>query len=162
MATEAPSSCNRQAFRFRFFEDPDAIQRVARLAPGTGGFAHNIPMLAVILGDLSAYHGERDRHGIYIDASLASMSFMLALETLGLSSCALNWPDVAWRERKMARVLALRPHERVIMLMAIGHADPDGLVAYSHKHAPERLRTFVERVPVPEASGAAAEGSGHE
>jgi nitroreductase len=159
VAVEAPSSCNRQPVRFRFFEGAEAVQRIAQLAPGTAGFAHNIPLLAVIIGDLSAYFAERDRHGIYIDASLAAMSFMLALETLGLSSCSLNWPDVAWRERKMVRALGLRAHERVIMLMAIGHPDPNGLVAHSQKRSPEQLRSYEAGSPVPEQKASTTRGA---
>ena len=51
-------------------------------------------MIIVIVGELDAYEYDRDRHLIYIDGSLAAMTFMLALETLGLSSCPINWSGV--------------------------------------------------------------------
>ena len=132
-ALQAPSACNRQPFDFVVITDPERARRLAGLAGGTAGYAQNIQSLVIVLGDLSAYPYERDRHVIYIDSGLASMQLMLALETQGLSSCAINWPDVPHREQKMADELNLPSYKRVIMLMSVGYADEDGLIPYSDK-----------------------------
>lgn len=132
-ASQAPSACNRQPFRFDLLLQPAAAQKVAALAMGTVGFAENIPCLLVVVGDLSCYPAERDRHVIYIDASLATMQLMLALETLGLSSCPINWPDIESREVAMANALRLPAYERPVMLLAVGYADPEGGIAFSQK-----------------------------
>lgn len=129
----APSACNRQPFRFVVANAQNVASRIAECAGGTAGFAHQVPAVIVVVGDLSAYPLERDRHLIYIDASLASMQFMLAAETLGLATCPINWPDVDSSESSMRRILPLPPHERVIMLIAIGFADPNGGIPYSQK-----------------------------
>ncbi|MGH2624131.1 MAG: nitroreductase family protein, partial [Sphingobacterium sp.] len=83
-----------------------------------------------------------DRHVIYIDASLASMSFMLALETMGLSSCAINWPDIETREQKMDKFLNLKAHQRALMCIGVGYPDPEGLVAYSEKRPLDQIRKY--------------------
>lgn len=132
-ASTAPSACNRQPFWFELLSEPHDAQKVAQLAMGTQGFYQNIPCLLVIVGDLQAFPHERDRHLIYVDASLAAMSFMLAIETLGLSSCPINWPDIASRERRMQKALGLKVHQRPIMLIALGYADPQGGIPYSQK-----------------------------
>lgn len=131
-AALAPSACNRQPFQFIQLEGADAAT-VAGFAMGTTGFAQQIPTLLVVLGDLSAYPAERDRHVIYIDGALASMQLMLALDTLGLASCPINWPDVEVLERKMDAYLKLQPWQRPVMLIAIGYPDPTGGIAYSAK-----------------------------
>lgn len=141
-AAQAPSACNRQPFRFHFFDQRDDIDRVAAIPMGTRGFAHQIPVLGVLVGRLDAFFDERDRHLIYIDGSLAAMAFMLGLEAQGLASCPLNWPDIDAKERAMANELGLAPYERPIMLFAIGHPDPEGLVAASAKRPVEDLRTW--------------------
>jgi len=141
-ASLAPSACNRQPYEFRFFDGKDRIAELSALPMGTRGWSGGIPMFAVIVGDLSAYFSERDRHAIYIDASLAAMSFMLALETMGLSSCPVNWPDIAWRERRMKRELGLAPWQRPVLCLAIGYADPEGLVAYSDKRDLDEVGRF--------------------
>ena len=133
IASFAPSACNRQPYRFLFCNEKEKTVQIAKCAMGTAGFAKNLPAIIAIIGDLSAYPHERDRHVIYIDASLAAMQLMLALETLGLSTCSINWPDLDDNERMIRNVIELKDHERVIMLMAVGYADTTGDIPYSQK-----------------------------
>jgi nitroreductase len=70
------------------------------------------------------------------------MSFVLALETLGLASCCINWPDVESRERGMASLLRLEPDERVVMLIALGYPDPDAMVPASGKKSLDTVRRY--------------------
>jgi nitroreductase len=137
-AALAPSACNRQPFQFIQLEGADAAT-VAGFAMGTTGFAQQIPTLLVVLGDLSAYPAERDRHVIYIDGALACMQLMLALDTLGLASCPINWPDVEALERKLDSFLNLQPWQRPVMLIAIGYPDPTGGIAFSAKKTVDQL-----------------------
>ncbi|MEM8750435.1 MAG: nitroreductase family protein [Pseudomonadota bacterium] len=147
IASTAPSACNRQPYSFYIADDPQEATRLAKLAGGTGGFADNIPCLIVIIGDLSCYPEERDRHLIYIDASSASMQLMLALQTKSLSTCSINWPDIESREREMQSALGLEKHERTIMLLAVGVADPDGEIPYSQKKGTNVLLK-TRKVPI--------------
>src|SRR5690554_6881440 len=94
IASLAPSACNRQPYRFVFCNNSEKAVAIAKCAGGTTGFAENLPAIIAIVGDLSAYPFERDRHLIYIDGSLGAMQLMLALETLGLSSCSITWRAV--------------------------------------------------------------------
>ena len=132
-ASQAPSACNRQPFRFSIFDKPEDAAKVGAITDGTAGFSGNFPCLIVVVGDLSAYPFERDRHLIYVDASLASMQLMLAFETLGLSSCPINWPDIEVMERGMADFLNLDYHERPIMLISVGYPDESGSIPFSQK-----------------------------
>ncbi|QNL51596.1 nitroreductase family protein [Olivibacter sp. SDN3] len=141
-AIEAPSACNRQPFEFRVIDDPEMVHRVASIPMGTKGYAENIPVLVVVVGNLDAYFDERDRHVIYIDSSLASMAFMYALETLGLSSCAINWPDIEVKEKQMEKVLKLDKYQRPIMCIAVGYPDVEERVAYSAKRPIEMIRKY--------------------
>ena len=143
MASLAPSACNRQPFEFHLLTGRDAIS-AAKLAMGTAGFADNIPALFVVVGDLSAYPAERDKHVIYIDASLASMQLMLAFESLGVSTCPINWPDIEFREKEMAKKLNLKPFQRPVMLMSFGYADAEGKIPFSQKKLPEQLIKEVQ------------------
>ncbi len=141
-ANQSPSACNRQPFTYRIIDDPDLKSEVASLPMGIKGYADNVPVIIVVVGNLAAYFDERDRHLIYIDASLANMSLMLALETLGLSSCSINWPDIESLEIKMEKVLDLDKHQRPVMCLALGYPDPDGKVAYSEKRNLEIIRKY--------------------
>lgn len=142
IAALSPSACNRQPFHFRVFDDPKRIREIASIPGGTAGFSHNFPCLVVVVGQLRAFPLPRDRHVIYIDASLATMSLLYALEVQGISSCCINWPDEPGREKRMAECLSLAPDERVIMLISVGYADESGEVPYSSKRELGELRSF--------------------
>lgn len=142
LASESPSACNRQPYRYHFFDDKQKVQDIASIAGGTAGFHHNFPMIAAVIGQQRAYFDERDRHVIYIDGALSAMSFVYGLESLGLSSCIINWPEVEERELKMSHQLELDKDERVIMLIAIGWPDKTAKVPYSNKKTLNVLRKF--------------------
>lgn len=142
-ALQAPSACNRQAFRFCFVQDESRVTEFANLPMGTAYYAENIPTMGFLIGDLSAYKDERDRHLIYIDGGLAAMNFMLALETLGLSSCPINWPDIAGREKSIKEKLDLRNEERCVLCFAVGYADPSGGIAFSERRDLTKMVQFI-------------------
>lgn len=133
VALQSPSACNRQPFEFRIYDDPKLVQEIGSIPMGTRGFVQNFPSIAVIIGKLQAFPFARDRHVIYIDASLAAMTFQFGLETQKISSCCINWPDIPEKEYEMSNKLNLQTDERVIMLLAIGYPDPEGLVPFSQK-----------------------------
>ena len=142
IAALSPSSCNRQPMQYRIYDKDPLLRKMARLPLGTAGFADNIPMICALTGDLSAYFYERDRHSIYVDGCLSAMLFMLALETVGLASCPLNWAEIDSRDRQFEKLAGLPPHERAIMFVAIGYPDPEGKVAYSEKKELGALRSY--------------------
>lgn len=141
-ATQSPSACNRQPFRFKVYDQAELKNKVGSIPMGIRGIYDNVPVFAVLVGRLSAYLSERDRHVIYIDGGLASMSFMFALETLGLSSFPINWPDIEGLEVEMENLLELDEDERPMMLIGLGYADEKGGIPFSQKKSPAQLITY--------------------
>jgi len=139
---QSPTACNRLPYEFRIFDDEKMVKKVAGIPFGAGGYAHQIPTIIVVVGKLDSYFSARDRHAIYVDSSLAAMSFMYGLETLGLSSTVINWPDFEPLEAKMQKTLNLDVSERVIMLIAVGYAQDTGEIPYSQKKSLDVLRNY--------------------
>lgn len=146
VAAYAPSACNRLPYQFVVANGPELAPKLAGLANGTPGWAQNIPCTIAVVGDLSAYFAERDRHLIYIDGALASMQFMQACDTLGLASCPINWPDIKENELAIRKLLRLSDSQRTVMLIAVGYADPEGLIPFSEKKSPESLTRFLSSI----------------
>lgn len=142
-AVEAPSACNRQPFEYYVVDGNKEVAEVSGFPMGTTGYAHSIQAMIIAVGHLDAYSHERDRHLIYIDASLSNMILMLSLETLGLASCPINWPDIETREKTLSKYLSLQPEQRPIMMIGVGFPDPEGGIAYSQKATLSEIRTFV-------------------
>lgn len=142
IAALAPSACNRQPFEFRVFDDPGLVQKIVEIPFGLAGYGHNVPVIVAIVGKQRHFFSERDRHLIYIDGSLAAMGFLYALEVQGISSCCVNWPDIAENDARISMVLGLATDERPIMLVALGYPDPEGMVANSTKKSLSQLRRY--------------------
>ncbi len=139
---QAPTACNRLPYEYRIFDEPELVKKVAGIPFGAAGYAHQIPTIIVVVGKLDSYFSPRDRHAIYIDASLAAMSFMYGLETLGLSSSVINWPDFEPLEMKMQKTLNLATSDRVVMMIAVGYADESGGIPFSQKKSLDVLRSY--------------------
>ncbi|MCY1103139.1 hypothetical protein CHH78_09790 [Shouchella clausii] len=143
IASLSPTACNRQPYRFMIYQEADLVKKLAKIPMGTAGFDDNLTTLVAVVGDLSAYPYERDRHLIYIDSSLAAMSFIYGLEVQGVSSCVLNWPDMKKKEQQIKAFLKLNDEERVIMLIAVGYPDYTQKVAYSQKKPLNAVREII-------------------
>jgi nitroreductase len=139
---ESPTACNRLPYEYLVFDERASVEKVASIPFGAGGYHHQIPTVVVVKANLDSYFSPRDRHAPYVDASLATMGFIYALETLGLASSVINWPDFEPLELKMAKTLGLQPYERVVCLVAVGYPRADGMVASSQKKSLEVLRHF--------------------
>jgi hypothetical protein len=79
------------------FDDQEPVDNVAFLLAGTKRFHHNFPAIIVLVGELGNYYGERDRHLIYIDASLAAMDLYARPSPRGLRNY-LKRPPVSHSE----------------------------------------------------------------
>ena len=145
VALQAPSACNRQPFEFRIYDDPDIVRTVSSIPMGTAGFAEGVPCVVLIVGHQRAYSDERDRHLIYVDGALAAMSFQLALETLGLASCAINWPDMPAKQKLLRKTISLAPDEEPVLVLCVGVPDPDAFVPFSQRKTLDEIRSFNKR-----------------
>lgn len=131
IAKLAPSACNRQSFRFLYFDDHELVNKISKVPGGVSGYElHNI---IVVVGDYSGYFNERDVNAPVIDASLATMAFMYGCESVGLSTVCINWPNVESKDKKIREYIKLEDYEFVVMMIGLGYGEEDGKIPYSKK-----------------------------
>ena len=144
LARYAPSACNRSPYRYAIFDEPETVKKIASIPFGTSGYSNGIPVIIAIVGDFSNYFSSRDKHVPYVDASLSVMTFMYTCEILGLSTCAINWPDFEPLEIKCRKHIKLERYERVIMFIACGYASPNGYIPFSAKKSVKSIISYNE------------------
>jgi nitroreductase len=144
VARMGPSSCNRQSFRFLFYNEPELVKKLSAIPGGVRGY--ELPNIIVMIGRYRGYFDERDINAPLIDASLAAMGFLFAAETLGLGTVCINWPNVPVREQKIREVIHLEKDEFVIMLIGLGYPDPEGKIPYSGKKCMTDLFSVNDRI----------------
>jgi len=144
LAKYSPSPCNRYSVRYHCISDKSLINKVGTIVGGAKTFMDNVPKLIAITSIGSAFEGLYDRHASYIDASLSLMTLVYSLETVGLSSCVINWPKVPKNDRLVKKYIDLEQSENVIMLLSIGYAKTTGMIPYSQKMSNKNLIKYYE------------------
>jgi len=144
IAKYAPSACNRQAFQYLFFNEPNIVNQLAATPGGVRGYS--LPSLVVLIGRYDGYFDIRDINAPIIDASLSAMGFLYACETLGLGTVCINWPNLNDREEKIRNIIQLEPSEFVVMMIGIGYPLENGKIPYSEKRSPDEIVLVNERV----------------
>ena len=142
LAVLSPSACNRQAFRFRIVTQPQAIGDLTEIAGGIAGYRP--PVLVVLTVRFRAYADPRDLDAAQIDASMALMAFMYALETLGLSSVCINWPRKTKTDEALRARMALDRDEAAVLLLGVGYAAAGGPVLASVKSDLDEIVCFFD------------------
>jgi len=133
IAALSPSACNRQPFSFLYFDDPDLSKQIAQIAGGAQLQESNLPGIIVVVCQYRAFSEEYDMETPVIDSSLATMSFLLALETIGISSICINWPQLPHNEQRIRSIITLEPDECITLLIGIGYPHPDARILSSYK-----------------------------
>ncbi len=139
LAGYAPSGCNRQPYRYIVMRDKKSVDKFSCLPPGGGGNSFGASALVFVIADHSAFPNTSSSHEAYVDASLASMVFVLALEHMGVSSCFMNWPHIYQLNKRANKGLKLKPCEVIVTTIAVGIASKSAKVAISRRSEVEEV-----------------------
>lgn len=122
LARKTPSVCNRQGWKGYLIEDINLLKEILLIQGGSRGFDHSIHQLIVVAGDLNHFNGSNERNQIYADGGMFAMTLLYAFHSLGIAACTLNWSASFQKDLKLRKKLqALKGHETVIMMIAIGN-----------------------------------------
>jgi len=121
LAITSPSVCNRQPWKVRVLQNSELIKKVLDLQNGNRGFHDQINLLLLVIGDLECFVSISERNQVWIDGGIFSMSLLLALHSLCLGTCCLNWSVIEETDSKLRELLRLPDSEVIIMLVAVGH-----------------------------------------
>ena len=144
IAKLAPSACNRQAFRYLYFNEPNVVNRLSKIPGGVSGY--DLYNLVILVGDYNGYFNERDINAPVIDASLSAMSFLYACETVGLGTVCINWPNLPDREENIRKVIKLKKSEFIIMMIGLGYPTDSGKIPYSKKRSNTEFLEINQRI----------------
>lgn len=133
LAQLAPSVCNRQSGRVRFFSEESSKAAILELQDGNKGFGHRIPTVGIVTSDLHCFHGGHERNQGYVDGGLFAMSLTFALHTLGLGSCMMNWCVAPETDLRLRTLVKIPESEIIITLMAVGNLPESYHVARSRR-----------------------------
>lgn len=141
LSITAPSVCNRQHWKIHFFEGDKKLE-VLKLQNGNTGFTDNIPMIAVVTSDLSAFYTPGERNQPYTDGGIFAMNLMYSIEAVGLKSCPLNWCNSYKDEEKLHQLGYIPKSEAVVVIIAFGYPSETSILAKSPRLDLENFYTI--------------------
>ena len=124
----APSSGNRQPWKFIVVRSKDVIKKLAE-ALWTGSFISDAPLGIAIVINPSASNRPVE------DGSAATQNMLLEAHSLGLGACWIGCYG-AEQEDKGKRVLDIPGEERLLSVIAVGHP----------AESPEKTRRRIEEI----------------
>lgn len=140
-AKNTPSVCNRQGWHIHYYSEREIINEILSYQNGNSGFTNCIDKLIIVTGVSKAFtHYEHNQ--LFVDGGLISMNIMLSLHSAGLGTCPLNTCMSFLKEERLKILAGIPPHERLIMIIAIGSLKEKFKVACSSKMNLEKSLTI--------------------
>lgn len=158
-AQTAPSVCNRQGARVRFYNDDSLKSAILRLQNGNQGFGHLIPTVAVVSCDLRIFIGFGERNQAWIDGGLFAMTLVLFAHAQGLGTCFLNWSVVPQRDQQLRDLLGIPDYEVIVTLLGLGEIEERVLVAESARRPTQDVWLNIDAIV---STGLPTQPSDHE
>lgn len=137
IARHTPSVCNRQGWHVHYYNDKSKILELLSYQNGNAGFTECIDKLLIVTGSVKAFT-RYEHNQLFIDGGLYSMNLMLALHAVGLGSCPLNTCMPWLNSKRLKKAAEIEPHERIIMMIAVGNLPDEFCVAQSEKYPVEK------------------------
>lgn len=133
VSIKTPSVCNRQPWKAYYYQSKEQIKELLQYQNGNVGFRESIPSLIIVTGNLKEMEFTYERHQLYIDGGLFSMTIIYALHSLGIGSCCLNWCSKPYNDWKAHKKAGIPLDEEIIMYIAVGLYDQKTKVTCSPK-----------------------------
>lgn len=133
ISIKTPSVCNRQPWKVHYYQDKQEIKSLLKYQNGNLGFRENIPGLIIITGNLKEMEFAYERHQIFIEGGLFSMTLIYALHSLGIGTCCLNWCSEPLNDWKVHKKAKIPQDQEIIMFIAVGEYEKDVKITISPK-----------------------------
>lgn len=142
-AQKTPSACNRQPNRVYVIKNNKLKEKVLALQNGNRGFGSSANALVIFTSDISCFRFQIERNDLYLNSGLYIMSFIYALHSNKIGSCALNWSVIPSIDRKLRRLLNIPANETITLLLSCGYLPEELKIASSPRKGNHEILTYL-------------------
>lgn len=144
LARTTPSVCNRQSCRVVAVFGEEQKRIALSHQNGNRGFGDTAGAILIVTSDLSHFLESGERYQGWIDGGMFSMTLLLALHSLGLGACPLNWSADCQQDKALRYALPLKANENIIMMIAVGHLREEFTVARSPRKSLDEVFVAIK------------------
>lgn len=123
MASQAPSACNRQPIKIYYTLDKNMSQELGQIVSGNKTFCRDMANYCAIVVDNSYFSARPDEfRQSYLNAGIFLTYFVLALHSLGIGSCIMQFTgQVENADQRSRALLKLKDQEQVVAVVGYGY-----------------------------------------
>ena len=118
IAKSAPSACNREPWNVFYSFNPSTIDKI-RLAVPKQGFLADVPYFMIVTVDRSLFNPEEINQW-FINGGIFVSYLILALHSLGIGSCVLQFPTYRQEADKLRASLRIPEKDEFIAVVGYG------------------------------------------
>lgn len=144
LSKNAPSVCNRQTAKVYYVKNKNKIDRILEVQAGLNGFSENIRQLLVITTDVNYFYLVGERYQFYIDGGIYLMNLLYALHFYSIGACPANWAKEWGDEKRIRKIIPVKPSEKVICVVAIGIPENSTKATLSQRRELDEILTIIE------------------
>lgn len=132
LANKAPSACNRQPTEIYFSSKKEVVDKIDSLITGSNGFKGETPNYMVVTTDRSRFHTV-EQFQWYINGGIYLSFLTLAMHSLGIGSCIMQWKAFYKTEDELKKLLGIGKTEAIVAIVACGYYQGDARCIYAQR-----------------------------
>ena len=125
IANKAPSACNRQPQMVYFANKPDIVEMIDSLITGSSGFKNQTPNYLILTTDRARFLKD-EQYQWYINGGIYLAYLTLALHSLGIGSCIMQWKAFYKTENQLKALTGISKHQAIIAIIGCGFYAEEG------------------------------------
>jgi len=140
----APTACNQQGLKYLIIKDACKKKQVSESIPGGKLFAHNAPVILIVLADKRGYRFTEERFTPYQDTAAAIQNILLTAESIGLGACWCTYTSYSsvLKETNIRKLLNIPDSLLICGAVAIGYPAQSVCVVSRRK-----IEYFIDAFP---------------
>jgi nitroreductase len=143
IAKDAPSACNRQAWRTYIYTNKTDIDKILTLQGGNRGFGHLTNKLVIIAGEVGLFSGSAERNQAFIDGGIYAMNLLYSLHSQKIAGCILNCSVTPAKDRSLRELTKIKDSEVFISMVACGIPPEKFSLTLSKRYNIENTNTIL-------------------
>jgi len=143
LAANAPSACNRQAWRTYIVEDKNKISQILEIQGGNRGFGYLANKLIVIAADVSLFFGPHERNQVFVDGGIYAMNVLYALHYNSIGACILNCSNSKEKDLRLRKACPLAESEVYIAMVVCGIPPDNFKIASSKRYSINKTNNLL-------------------
>ncbi|MGY6772569.1 nitroreductase family protein [Gallibacterium sp. ZY190522] len=142
IANLAPSACNRQPIKVYCTTDEEQSKYVDSLITGSNGFKNQIHNFMIITSNRRAFFGG-EQFQWYLNGGIYLSFLTLALHSLGIGSCIMQWFPFYKTEKALKRFFGIKRAEAIVAIIAFGYYKSENKCIYAQRKNADETISFL-------------------